>query len=169
MRTIGDVSERPGEVIFEWRIKDFFSLAAEINACFKSPKFYFSGASWEIQIYPNGESDNESQGWIGLYVMRKSIGLPLLLTYSLDLKAIDDKTHFGIRNKRIFDEKDVGYGWSKIISRTSLEEKKSELMPLGTLTVICILKCDEFTSVGGKLYHVHYLVIILSYTSNMLL
>lgn len=150
MAQIGDLYETAGETTFEWRIKDFSSRSEEINVRYESQKFYFSGTSWVIWMYPNGETELESEGYIGIYVLRMSTGFPLSLNYSLKLKIADGKTHPGATGTKTFKLKMRGWGASQVILRSTLTERKSEFTPSDTLTVICTLKNTQLQGLAGK-------------------
>lgn len=149
MVKIGDICEN-GAITFKWRIKDFSELSDEKNIRYESPKFYFCGTSWEIWIYPNGETDYNSNGWIGIYIMRMSNGFPLSLIYSLKLKTDDGATHSSATGTQEFQGKGSGWGKSKLISRLFLKEKKNKFINLDSLIVICTLKTHESYSLTGK-------------------
>lgn len=150
MATIGDICETRGEIVMEWRIKDYSSLHQLTDIPYESPKFYFSGASWNIRLYNNGQTVNDSSGWLGLYVRRWSSGSPVNLNYSLGLKSIDGKNDVRITETSVFDRKDYGWGKSKVITKTALMEQKSELIPSDILTVVCSLKNNDRNDVAGK-------------------
>lgn len=151
MSQIGNLREYPGEITFEWEIVDFFSLSNEKDIHYESPRFCFSGASWQIWLYPNGEETRcKSNGWIGLYITRKSSGSPVSLNYSLGFKTFDGRKDPFSSGTKVFCEKGSGFGASKFISRSVFMEKKSELTPSDVLTVICILKTSEPNIVNGK-------------------
>lgn len=70
MEKIGDIiSEIRGETVIEWKVKDFFSLSDAIDTRYESPDFHFCGISWNLWLYPNGQTNHNSSGWIGLYVI----------------------------------------------------------------------------------------------------
>lgn len=151
MAKIGNVREYPGETTFEWEIMDFLSLSNKIDIHYESPKFYFSGTSWQIWIYPNGEdTDYKSDGWIGIYIIRTSTGSPVSVNYTLGLKTVDGNKDPFICNTKVFHEKDSGTGASQFISRSVLMGKKSVLTPSDVLTVTCTLKNSESININGK-------------------
>lgn len=150
MAKIGDLCEIGGEVIFEWKIKDFISLSNERNIFYYSSTFYFSDASWNLKIYPFGVVENQSDGCIGLYLMKRSYSRPISVNYTIGLKTVDGKKDPDYNFTYVFDQRDSGYGTPKLISRSVLSEKKSELIPSGILTVICTLKHAESKDTNGK-------------------
>lgn len=130
-------------------MKEFSSLHQEIDKHYESPKFYFCGASWTIRFYPNGETQDESNGWLSLYVVRKSSGSPVTLDYSLGFKSIDGENDVLETSTNDFHEKEDGWGKS-IILKTVLIEKKPELIPSDILTVVCSLKNKKRNDVARK-------------------
>lgn len=150
MAKIGDLCETKGEITVEWTIKDFSSLHQLIDVPYESPKFYFCGASWSIWLYPNGETRNESNGWLSLYLMRLSSGSPVTLTYSFCLESYNGYHNVNITEIGDFNEKEAGKGKSKVILNTSFMEKKSQLIPSDILTVVCCLKNNKTNDVTSK-------------------
>lgn len=150
MGKIGDISETKGKITIEWRIKNFSSLQHEIDVWYESPNFYFSGASWSIVLYPNGETQYESNGWLGLYLMRWSSGSPVTLDYTLGLRSIDNKNDVLITDTADFHENEDGWGMRKVILKTELMDRKSELLPSDILTVVYSLKNKEPNDVARK-------------------
>lgn len=151
MAKIGNVREYPGEVTFEWEIKDFFSLSNEKDIWYESPKFYFSGTSWQIWIYPNGEeTEYKSNGWISIYIMRMSTGSRVSMHYSFGFKTVVGRKDILKSGTAVFDKRANGTGHTKFISKSMLMEKKAELTPSDVLTVICTLKNSESNNVNGK-------------------
>lgn len=151
MATIGNIFEYPGEIKFEWEISDFFSLSKEKDIFYKSPKFYFSGASWRLWIFPNGEETRyKSNDGIGIYIIRTSTGSPISLNFTLGLKTISGNIKEFCRSADIFYDSQFLTGHNKFIKRSMLLENKSELIPSGVLTIICILKNSGPNNVDGK-------------------
>lgn len=157
MAEIGGLSEIGGEVTFEWKIEAFSSLAVEIDTFYNSPKFYFSNASWNLKIYPNGEKEHETEGSIGLYLMKKSSDSPVTLNYTIGLKTVDGKKEANQNYTYIFHHKDWGYGRRNLISRSDLLNKKSELLPSDVLTITCTMKNNEPKDVTGKSFMITFL------------
>lgn len=150
MAKIGDLCEIPGELIIEWKVKNFMSLSDEYNTYYDSHTFYFSGTSWELRIYPNGETENKSDGWLGLYIMRKSIGSPVTLRISFALKKSDGNKDHECNIGPVTIDKKIGRGWHKMLLRSVLMERKTELIPSDELTIICTLRNNGQNSVTGK-------------------
>lgn len=150
MAKIGDLCEIGGEVIFEWKIKDFLSLPDEKNVFYYSSTFYFADASWNLKIYPFGVAENQSEGYIGLYLLKRSYSRPISVNYTMGLKTLDRNKDPNHNFSYVFDQKDSGYGTPKLISRSALSEKKSDLTPSDILTVICTLKHNESKDTKGK-------------------
>lgn len=98
-KAVGEVSEISGEITVEWKINEFFSLPAKVDAFYNGPVFSFAGASWHLRIYPNGEVEatmtdgriTNSEGSIGLFLRRTSAGPPIHLEYSLGFKTMEGK------------------------------------------------------------------------------
>lgn len=151
MEDIGDVCEIRGEVTFEWQVKDFSSLS-EKNKYYTSSKFYFCGASWLLKLFPNGMPEEErTDGWIGVFLIKTSSDTSVTLDYSLGLKTIDKKIDSEVDISHVFDRKNSGRGIPKLLQRSILFEKKSNLLLLSdTLTVICTTKNSDSTDVTGK-------------------
>lgn len=149
-RRTGELFQTRGELEFEWSIKYFFPLTEEVDSYFKSPKFYFAVSSWEIWIYPNGDTRKSSQGCIDLYLAKMSEGFPVTVDWSLKIKSLRSETDLVLNRSCDFVRKNVGKGLSKIILRSELIDRKSEFTLSNDLTVICTLKNSKRHGVTGK-------------------
>lgn len=160
MGTIGKLSEITGEFVVEWRIEEFLSLPAEVDICYEGPLFSFASVPWHLRIYPNGRTKNltvdgkivNSEGLIGLYLRRATIGPFINLEYSLGLKTLDGKINPEKQLSYNF-EKFPQFGNLRFISRSELFEKKSEFVPSGVLTVVCKIKYPQATEVAGRCFY----------------
>lgn len=150
MAKIGDLCEIRGELKIEWKIKNFMSLSDEYNTYYDSHTFYFSGTSWELRIYPNGETENKSDGWLGLYIIRKSVGAPVTLHISFSLKKADGNKDHEFNSKPVTIDKRIAKGLDKMLLRSELMERKTELIPSDELTIICTLRNNGQNSVTRK-------------------
>lgn len=152
MTEIGEVYESRAELVIDWKIKDFSSLSQEINVRYHSPKFYFSGSSWKIRIYPNGQTKIRSRGWIDLYLVKTSNPANIVLEYSFALRTVNGKPYWTKAGMSFFEEANCGWGNDKYILRSDVMKKESELIPSDILTVTCTLMNNEPSPVNGKSY-----------------
>lgn len=137
MATIGKVQGILREFHFEWQIEAFLSLPEEDGKSYTSPSFSFAGESWHLRIYPNGESVNNSVGYIGVYLIRNMSISPITLALFLGIKRVKGKKNPETQIICVFDKENDGYGISKLLKRSTLSEKESEIMPSGILTIVC--------------------------------
>lgn len=157
METVGKLSEFAS---VEWRIKEFFSLPAEVDRVYKGPVFSFAGAFWHLRIYPNGRKKDiakdgaaiNSEGFIGLYLFRTSSGPPINLDFYLGLKTLDEKIN-PVRNFTFNFEMIQGFGNFKFINRSTLLKRMSELVPSGVLTVVCKIKYPKAADISSKWFY----------------
>ena len=150
MESIGRVNKIQRELDIEWKIPNFYSLTGENDRNYSSPSFFFAGALWHMRIYPNGHRVYNSTGYIGLFLWRKSPGRPICLDYSFGVKTVDGRKDREKHLTSVFKEVGKGYGNSKCLSRSELQERESELMSSDGLTVFFTLKRSESTEDSGK-------------------
>lgn len=145
---VGNVGKFAEE--FEWRIPHFFSLPKEVDKYEISHTFSFAGESWYIAIFPNGVTEENTVGRVGLLLRRCSSGLPINLEYTFCLKTLKgekfQEKHFTYN----FTEAKQAYGTSDYITRKELFKKRSELLPNGGLTVVCLIKNPKSMENIGK-------------------
>lgn len=159
-RAVGEVNEISREIAVEWKIKDFFSLPAEVDTFYEGPVFSFAGASWCLIIRPNGKKETllydgrviNSEGSFGLYLRRTFSSPPIHLEYSLGLKTSGGKVNPQRHDSYNF-EKARGCGFYELISRSELLEKKSDLVPSGVLTVVCRMWYPETADTSSKIFY----------------
>lgn len=146
METLGEINIVWKELDIEWKIKNFFSLSRK-KLFYDSPLFSFAGDPWRLQIYPNGDSDDETDGYIDLLLFRENSSPPIIVDFSFALKPVDGngKKHEEKRLTSVFDENSIIDGVYKFISRFELLERRKELVPSDILTVICNLKSSSWT------------------------
>lgn len=140
MAETGEVAETEVGVI-EWTVTDFFSLPDQVDELYLSfPLFSFDGARWCLAMYPNGQREEETEGYIDDCLARGSSGPPIQLNFSLALKTsnneIADETHHIHNFEKQFDN----YGWIRFLERSTLLKRKAELAPSDHLTFVCRLK-----------------------------
>lgn len=151
MVSIGKINEIPIRLYeFHWEIPNFFSISLGDGDYICSPQFSFAGATWCLTIYPDGHSIHNSIGYIGLYIWRKSSGLPIQLKYSLGLKTVEWKNYNEKHRVRVFGNTSAAYGVHKFLSRAELRRRKSLLMSDDVLTVFCNLKNPKTTKITSK-------------------
>lgn len=159
METVGELSEK-SELAVEWRINEFCSLPAEVSKCYDGPVFPFVGASWLLSIYPNGKTNiitkdrkiANSEGFIALYLHRRSSGPPIHLEFSLGFKTLQGKVNSEVHLADTFKKKE-GKGFYRFIKRSELLDKKSELLPSGVLTVACKIKYPKAADISSKFFY----------------
>ena len=145
MSTIGEIKEFPRKLDVEWKMKNFFSPASD-DEFFFSPSFSFDGETWCIQMYPNGDGDNNSIGYIDLFLFRHSDGPPVNPEFYFALKSVSGKKFQGSYHMHVFTNEHYKSGVFKFMSRSKLLEKRSELVPDDTLTVVCTMRSTEDAS-----------------------
>lgn len=150
MATIGEIDIVWKEFDIEWKIKNFFSLSRKNAVFYSSPLFSFAGGPWYLQIYPNGESDDETDGYIDLLLCRENSNPPIIRKFSFALKTMDGMKHQEKHLTCIFDESSMINGVYKFISRFELLERRNELVPADILTVVCNLNSSSLTTDTSK-------------------
>lgn len=139
MATIGKVQSIKREFNFEWQIENFLSLPEEDGKSYTSPSFSFAGESWHLRIYPHGELENNSVAYVGVYLIRNMSVHPITLALFLGIKAVDGEKEHEIQIICVFDKENDGYGTSKLLKRSTLSQKKSEIVPSDVLTIVCTI------------------------------
>lgn len=152
MKTIGKVNANLPIYEFEWTISNFFSLLEDYDIIYKSPSFSFDGATWYLKIYPNGDINDDSFGYVDLELRRKSSGPPYRLEFSLSLKTLEGNKEEEWQKTCIFEAANgnQSHGVACFIARSKILERKSELLPSGALTVVCTLRSPKFTEDASK-------------------
>lgn len=147
---IGELSEIKKGMEVEWIINDFFTFAEESDVKYNSPSFDFSGATWYLRIYPNGRTTKDTSGALECYLLKHESDFKITLSYKLGIKKrggdMDDKCNY----TSTFEEKELGYGCSGIISTSELLERKYDLAPNNVLTIICRMTLGEVNIVSSK-------------------
>lgn len=124
------------ETKFEWEIGNFFSLSATKDSYYMSPSFVFDNTSLHLEIYPGGCSIAKS-GFLSLYLVNE-IGDPLHVNNTLHIKKADG-TMTGGGSADVCVDND-GMGYLNFYEISCLKQNKSEMIPSGILTIICVLK-----------------------------
>lgn len=149
-RNIGEVSAQSGEVQMEWRVPDFSSLTEKTNEYYNSPTFNFLDASWYMRIYPNGQSNFNSAGHFGLYLLRGDAGQEITVKFCLKLVSVEQKNSVTWAQRYTFGVKNEGWGCPKLISRPFLLARKSEFAPEDTVTIVCSVKREDPNYLEGN-------------------
>lgn len=155
MTTLGIVHDITEEFYFKWEIDDFFSLPEEDGKKYPSPSFSFGGESWHLEIYPHGQSKNNSVGYIDVYLSRNLPGPPFSVVCSLGIKICDGKRDVTKQFTYVYQKAIRIRGFRKLFRRSILSKKRSELVPSDVLTIVC--KVDYcFRSIVGAGKSVKY-------------
>lgn len=149
MEAIGKVNTIPVYHV-EWIIPNFFSLSKEDSRYYDSCPFTFNGETWYLRIYPNGDEDEDSVGYVDIFLKRKSTGPSISVDFSLYLKSVNGKEIEKEQYSCIFGEKNDACGCCCFISRSRLLRKRFELVPFDELTVVCTLKYSSSVKDASK-------------------
>lgn len=136
---IGALSESSTKAV-EWRIKNFSSYT-ETAAGFKSPSFHVSDYSFCMIVFPNGVLQ-DFKSFVSLYFLDDDTVKENPVPYSLhaDFTVSVKTIHCEELNKlegTWMCNKDAWVGYGKFFERRKLFEKKQELLPSDTLTIVC--------------------------------
>lgn len=166
---LGEIKSKTEVKVLEWEIPDFWSLSNCKNDWYTTSRFHFENTYWYFSISPGGDDDS-SAGYIALTLHTEDhIGRNFAFILELGVKRAGDmesaKYELGI--KRAGDVENVKYelvtfngecnSWRypDFFLRKELLQRKVELLPDGTLTIICSMtQCDPNMPVGaivGKL------------------
>ena len=145
--------DRTGEVHkttngFEWRIENFFDLSEDDR--YFSPSFVFNNTSWSLGIDPNGDRGNHSVGYIDLRLVKNPGDFPISVEFSLALKAANGKRILERHCIENFGESLDRHISHRIITRSELVRRESELVPSGVLTVVFTMMTLESTRSWNK-------------------
>lgn len=145
MEPVGKVNNLAKQFNFEWEIDNFFSLSTEDVKSYDSPLIEFANESWYLTVYPNGDPEDDTVGYIEVYLFRDFPGLPLInVSWSFGLKTFDgEKVHEQRHTFAFGEDHCIGYGSKKLLKRFTLLERKSELVPSNILTIV--LTIDYFS------------------------
>lgn len=124
-----------GELKFEWEIANFFSLSATKTSYYNSPSFIFQKNSLHLQIFPAGNI-NAKTGFLSVFLANESND-PLHVNNTLRIKKADG-TMIGGGSANVCVKSSMGY--RNFYERSCLQQNESEMMPSGTLTIVCVLK-----------------------------
>lgn len=171
---IGEVAEICGSVLFHWKIREFSSLPEEVGNSIRSPTFCFSGASWYIEMYPNGRhsqdassikerSADESQ--ICLFLMRGDHGPALAVQFIIKLENVDTERILSFAITETFVLKDSGWGRLLAVARTVIEERNSGFAPEDTVTVTMKLIHGTLQKVQSKFSVVKKIIFLMTFGS----
>ena len=147
---------------FTWTIEDFLNRPERINECIRSSTFTVTGpnekvTTWELQLFPNGETEYDSN-LVGLYLNNKKISQEKVsFTFSI-LDASHQKIFCREMSTKDYhelydvdDEDKHLVGFYNIITHEDFEDRP-HLLPNGNLTVVCDLTVygPEATISGSK-------------------
>lgn len=152
MGLVGKVNNLTKEFHFEWKINNFFSLSGENGKNYSSPLFSFANESWHLNVCPNGDPKYHAVGYISVYLHREVSGLSIInLSWSFGLKTFDGKKVHEQHHTGVFSEDGKGYGSPGLLKRSTLLERKSELVPSDILTIVFTVDyCSISNNVAGN-------------------
>jgi speckle-type POZ protein len=141
----------------QWTIDDFVRRAAgtEVGDSLCSPVFEVTVESdqgeqqsltFQLEVFPNGEEGEDNSDYVAVFLTsRRQEELEVKYDFSV-LKA--DGTCYGrIGNTfKKFSPEQNSWGYGKAFSKAKLQEKASDMLPEGCLTIVCNLEiyyCDR--------------------------
>ena len=139
MATKGKLKVNLEEFHLEWRIDNFLSLP-HAGDFYISPTFFFADSYWCLNVYPNGSAEYNSEGYISLFLYRKSAGPQMDLECHFSLKTVDPKEDGEKQFAHVFIKRKKGYGVPFFLSRSELKKRKSELLSSDIFTILCHLR-----------------------------
>lgn len=123
----GELSEtRTTKKCIEWNIPNFSSLCRADNSFWESPSFYFMNTSLRLRMYPPYDAD---MGWLSVNLVQES-GSLCSITPAITIKY-SDGTLIATKTVRNISE---------FFIKFDLRERNVNLLPPGTLIIICDLK-----------------------------
>lgn len=131
------VTGKIGESKFEWEIANFFALPATRLSYYNSPSFIFQKTSLHLKMYPAGAIDSKT-GFLSVYLANESND-PLHVNTTLCIKKADG-TMVGGGSDDVCIKSAVAVGCRNFYEKSCLQQNESEMVPSGTLTIVCILK-----------------------------
>lgn len=126
---------------YEWKIPNFSSLC-QIDYYYDSSPFTFMDVPFYLRIFPIRNTYDS----LSLFLLSHK-ELSFDVTYSFSIKK-SDGTLVGTKiatKSSVFKQSDGFFLFSKV---SNLEERKSELLPDDTLTVICELFTEKQTLIS---------------------
>lgn len=142
------ISKEP-HLEIKWEIKNFFSLP---KLLFFSPSFSYDDETWYCRMDPSGDIWDHRSGWIYLALVRKSIGPPIRVKFTIALKTVNGEKVLESHYTEWFKKAGFGHPYLTFTSRSKLLERVSELLPSGILTVVYTLKILERSEDTSKSY-----------------
>lgn len=142
---IGKISEE-----FDWQIPRFISLPTKPDECEDSHIFSFAGESWYMCIYPMGITKFNKVGHVGLYLKKCRSLKSINLEYTFSLRTLEGEKFQEEHCMDNFTNAAKRHGICSYITRQQLFKNKSELLPDGTLTVVCTMKYSKPMENDGK-------------------
>lgn len=131
---------------FVWKVPKFFNLPEKVDQYIESPNFTFFGIPWCLKLYPYGETAYESDGWIGFYLMNRSVSQEACtFKYILGLKTADGTNYITVSSESTIPLRKF-WGRAKFVQRVTLWVMPGKLETKGTLTFFCTLQTEVSTS-----------------------
>lgn len=130
----------------EWKIPNFSSLC-DAERFYDSPSFTFLNIPFHLRICPL----RKVYGFLSLYLM-SDYGPSSGVTYSFNIKKYDG-TLIGTKIATYLARSDVlgqSNGFYSFCERHNLTDRKSELLPGDTLTIVCELFAGKQTLTSVK-------------------
>lgn len=134
--TVGEISTQRRQIYVEWKIEKFFNLPQKADTCYQSPPFSCLGLSWCFVVYPNGQRNQQSIDFVGLYLKRiDDTTKSICVDFRIGFKSVNglykniQKSHYFVNHEE--------FGWPCLTDRHELWRKKR--MHQSGLTAFCIL------------------------------
>lgn len=120
-------------------------MPEQVDKVFRSPDFFFSNGTWYLKIYPYGQTKHNSEGWIGVYLVKKnSFTSEHFVIYTLGIKKVNGTDYDSFTFEDNFGKNGTGIGTPKFMTKYALVENRDLIAPDGTMTFFCNLLEKDF-------------------------
>lgn len=124
-----------------WKVPNVLSLPNLVDYNICSSTFPFAGATWRLAMYPFGESEQESEGFIDLKIIRWDSRIPEHhVFYKFCFKTRQGKEFESYSSSHNFNSDFPEMGVKKYIEKSIFLQKKNIIAPNGVLTIVCELR-----------------------------
>ena len=129
--------EFPMEDVRIVHFHDFMTLPTTKNEAVYSPEFSCAGHSWQLKMFPGGESESED-GMVAVYLISMTPS-KIAVSFSIKIKKKDghclDKSRGEFGGFDVFTSKYVSWGWSDYIARADIFWYADRILQHGALTL----------------------------------
>lgn len=127
-----------------WKISNVLSLPDTVDYKVQSQSFSFACSSWKLLMFPYGQTEYKTEGYVDLMIVRLNSPFPEhSVFFKFCFKTIDGEEFESYSDIVKFHSNFANRGVIRYIKKSIFMNKKDSIVQNGVLTIICQMRIEK--------------------------